>query len=274
MRSLLCYKNNMRQKALRDLALKVTDGLLSSATDTVLFMCFLYVCSFGKTKTSVGGYQMFSEAEKLFKEFNSETIKHALSQLKHKKFISYSRNYSIEAVQITKEGMARLRENFPIYKKRRTWDGRIYLITYDIPEAQKQDRTRLRSYIKVLGGAMLQESVWIIPYNPREILHAFVDERNLSGVVIISDMGKNAVIGDLDIKTLIRQIYRLENINEQYRDYIEAYRNTKNPKHFLATKYLSILRRDPQLPFALLPDDWLGEEAHDLAAKLYPSLHL
>ncbi|MBU1327173.1 hypothetical protein KKB64_04890 [Patescibacteria group bacterium] len=42
---------------------------------------------------------------------------------------------------------------------------------------------------------------------------------------------------------------------------------TKNP--FGATRYLSILRDDPQLPFQLLPDNWLGLKAYQLYRKIY-----
>ena len=38
--------------------------------------------------------------------------------------------------------------------------------------------------------------------------------------------------------------------------------------------YLSILKRDPQLPFKLLPGNWFGDEAFYLAQKVRKSLYL
>jgi phenylacetic acid degradation operon negative regulatory protein len=271
---MLVINNNMRQKEFKKIAVNLTDGLLHTATDTVLFTCFLVLCSAEKSKSSVSVYRTFEEAEAWLKDFNYDTIKRAIVQLKTKKFISYQRNHTKETLQITKEGKERLLELLPQYKLRRTWDKRIYLVTYDVPESQKRHRELLRSYIKRLGATMLQESVWIIPYNPREVLRTFIEEHNLSGVVIVSDMGKDAVIGEIDIKTLIRSLYKLDELNERYRDFIYVYGKVKRPNPFGVTKYLSILHDDPQLPFELLPEDWLGDKAYVLYQRLYGSIHL
>ncbi len=264
----------MRRKEFQDIALKLTDGLLRTATDTILFTCFIVLCSFGKSPTSAGGYRLFREAEDWLSDFNYDTIKQALTQLKRKNYISYKRTQPGETIQITEEGKRRLFALLPSYKKNRTWDKRIYLITYDVPETQKSHREVLRSFIKRLGAAMLQESVWIIPYNPREALRSFIEDYRLSGIVIISDMGKDAVIGDIDIKTLVRSLYKLDTLNERYKDFILTYGKIARPHPFAATKYLSILRDDPQLPFELLPDDWLGEKAHALYRRLYGRISL
>lgn len=217
---------------------------------------------------------MFDEAKKILDDINYTVIKRAIIQLKRKQLISYKRRHLKKTITITQEGRQRLAKLFPTYKTRRTWDKRIYLITYDIPQNRKNNRELLRSYIKRLGAAMLQESVWLTPYNPREILRSFLEERNLSEVVIVSDLGTDAIIGDENLKVLIAKIYKLEKLNKRYKDYVQTCQNQTKPLLWGASLYLSILRDDPQLPFALLPNDWHGDEAYELAKSIYLKLHL
>lgn len=263
----------MRKKELKEISLKLSEGLLRTITDTVLFTFYLSMSSFGKPGTSRGTHRAFEEAEEALSEINYQTIKRAIFQLRKKGFVRYKRRYSQETLDITKEGIARLKELVPSYKSKRTWDGHVYLITYDIPEKQRYKREILRFFIIRLGGVKLQESVFLIPYNPRMSLKSFIEERNLRGVVIISDLGQDATIGEEDLKTLIGRLYHLNALNERYKEFIHTYKIERNSQFGdAATKYLSILRDDPQLPFELLSDDWRGDEAYKLFKRKYPAL--
>lgn len=264
----------MRTKKAKKIALQLTEGLLRNTTDVVLYTFFLICASAGKSKTSVGAHQSFSEAQDALKDFNYDAIKRTLAQLKQQGLLTYKRRYLKETIAITQEGKARLKKLLPVYHKHRTWDHRMYLVTYDIPESRRYNREILRHYLKRIGAAMLQESVWITPYNPRETLRSFLEEQELSEVVIVSDLGKDAIIGEIDLLTLVQQLYHLDKLNERYESFIEMYDDGKHSNLSGSSFYLSILHDDPQLPFPLLPKDWPGEEAHNLASKLYPSLHL
>ncbi len=263
----------MKQKELRDTALKVSEGLLQTATDTTLFLLFLTLCGFGKSRTSVGANQMFDEATAWLHDFNYKTIKNALLQLKHQQYISYSRKSIKEAIEITEEGKQRLLDLIPQYRRKRSWNGRIYVITYDIPTTHNHHRNFFRSFLRRLGCAMLQESVWITLYDPRKAIKEFCNDYDLSGVVIVSDMGKDAVIGDTNIRSLIWSLYKLDTINRRYATYIGRHKDVKKPHPIVATSYLAILRDDPQLPHALLPKDWLGEKAYAIFHKFYGDIY-
>ena len=263
----------MKRKELRDIALKLSDGLLQTATDAALFTLFFTLCGFGKSRTSLGAHQMFYEATEWLHDFNYKTIKNAIAQLKHKKYISYSQKPTIKMIEITEEGKQRLLSLIPQYKKRRSWDERIYLVTYDVPETHRHHRNIFRSFLKRLGCAMLQESVWITPYNPKKEIKQFCKDYDLSSVVIVSDMGKDAVVGDVDMKSLVRSLYKFDNINDRYAKYITLFEAVKKPHPVIATAYLAILRDDPQLPHALLPKDWLGDKAHAIFHKFYGNIY-
>ena len=77
-------------------------------------------------------------------------------------------------------------------------------------------------------------------------------------------MGTDGAIGEEKLPDLIRRVYRLDALNERYTEFIEKYERKKNLTSVfgMSTDYFSILKDDPQLPFVLLPDDFLSEKAY------------
>lgn len=114
---------------------------------------------------------------------------------------------------------------------------------------------------------MLQKSVWLTPYNPREVLQDFIQERNLKGAVIISSLGKNASIGGDSLLEIVEKVYMLKKINKKYEEYLKKYNYSKTDSIKAVFAFLAILKEDPQLPFDLLPGYWSGWEAYILYKK-------
>ena len=81
----------MRGKNTRLIAMRLTDGVLRTVTDTTLFLCFFTLASFGKSKTSIGAHRTFDEVQDVMSDFNYDTIKRALIQLHKKKLVTYQR---------------------------------------------------------------------------------------------------------------------------------------------------------------------------------------
>ncbi len=55
-------------------------------------------------------------------------------------------------------------------KKPRRWDGKYRLIVFDIKETKRIIRDELRKWLEHLGFKRLQNSVWVYPYECREIV--------------------------------------------------------------------------------------------------------
>ena len=254
--------------AFKKLALDISAGLITGIADAMLFTFYLLGTSFGKTPTSYGTYKTFEEAEKLLADFNSKTIFNALIKLKKSGYVTYQRGQLKQTLSLTPKGQARIRSLLPSYKQSRHWDGHIYLITYDVPETRKQDREKLRNFIRGLGAGMLQESVWLMFKDPKKQLKIFIEEKDLSGVVIVSNMGQNATIGDEDLNSLINRVYGLTKLNDRYGQFITQSKSQKKSPLWIASTYLSILKDDPQLPFELLPKDWHGQRAQQLYTSI------
>jgi len=252
----------MNNKIIRKLVLEISDGLIGSATDLTLYLFFLTSASFFKSYGPRGVYEAFSEADEALSQINYQTIKNAIYQIKKRGFITHD-------IRITQEGYRRIKEIIPHYDEKRIWDKRIYLITYDIPTNHNHDRDLLREYLRRIGCALLQESVWLTPYNPKKILADFANEKNIHGTILVSDFGHDGNIGDTDLKSLIRSTYKLDQLNEEYLDFIAKYSGRKK---ILPTQvsfdFYHILRHDPQLPFELLPKDWQGDKAYQLFRRL------
>ncbi len=49
-------------------------------------------------------------------------------------------------------------------KKKKTWDGRWFIVFFDVPEAQRNKRDYLRKFLKRIGFYPYQQSVYIFPY--------------------------------------------------------------------------------------------------------------
>lgn len=49
-------------------------------------------------------------------------------------------------------------------KKKKKWDGRWFLVFFDVPEIQRNKRDYLRKFLKRIGFYQYQQSVYIFPY--------------------------------------------------------------------------------------------------------------
>lgn len=260
----------MKSEKLRAEILKLSEGILSTVVDIVLWeMVYLGEAA---TTFSRNTWEPKVKADRFLESINYETIKRAFERAREKGWVKRTKRKRVWP-EITKAGKKRLVSLIPQYDKNRVWDKRLYLVTYDIPEKRKKDREVLREYLKRLGSGLVQESVWLTPYNPREILQEFIEERGLKGTIIISDIGQDGNIGEEDIRDLVVRVYKLDEINKAYKEFLEKYENSKISTKEVYFTYLKILRKDPQLPFELLPSYWLGEKAYQMFLKISSKLN-
>ncbi|MCG2691487.1 CRISPR-associated endonuclease Cas2 [Microgenomates group bacterium] len=255
------FTEESRKRKIEDLSW----GLVSHMNDLVLLSLFLGL-SLAMPSKRTGKFlsQIF---KKLHQSLNQDKIRNTFYQLKQKGLIDYSKRLWNQP-QITRQGQKRLQSILPEYQAERTWDDRLYLISYDIPENKKTDRDNLRKLLKNLGCGLLQESVWLTPYNPKTILKNYVKKNDLAGLVLVSDLGKDSSIGEEDNLSLINRVYQLDDLNLRYQEFIEQW-SQKKPSQEMISHFFSILKDDPQLPFELLPDNWLGEKAWESVKSIF-----
>lgn len=239
----------------------ITSNVCGSLLDLVLWNIALVGASVGKTGPT-GVHRAFREADDFLKHLNHKTLATTWYQLTRKKLITYKKRAGIYSAEITELGKKKLTETFPEFQKKRPWDKKIYLITYDIPQKANYKRDILRNFLKRIEARLLQESTWITIYNPRKLIVDFVKKINIPGTIIVSDIGRDGGIGEENLTDFLTRVYSLENLNERYDKFIKKTKSNKHAARDLIFEYLSILKEDPQLPFELLPKGWLGNNAY------------
>lgn len=101
-------------------------------------------------------------------------LRRVINSLVDKRMIIKIRNDRGQTLlRITKEGRQELKryltQELKIEKPRR-WDGKYRLIIFDIKEIRRKTRDELRKWLEHLGFKRLQNSVWVYPYECREVI--------------------------------------------------------------------------------------------------------
>jgi phenylacetic acid degradation operon negative regulatory protein len=254
------FAKEKRKRKIKD----ITWGVATTLTDLTLVAFFFSAQAGTRGRVSKKDWAEFQRQSA--EGVDWDKIRKVLHRLKKQGFINYTKN-KLKEPEITNQGIKRLKSIIPQYDNLRIWDNKVYLIIYDIPEEKRQHRDILREGLEKIGFAQLQRSVWLTPYNPKKIIKKLVKEKNLKGSIIVSDVGKDGSIGEKDLKELIFEVYKIEDLNQKYRDFVREVETKKLIGQQICFAYLSILKEDPQIPFQLLPDNWFGEDAYFIYKK-------
>lgn len=253
----------MKGKRVGQLLLAASEGILATVTDLVLIQIYLPLTLVGK-KSPYEILHGFEEAQQLLRDINYRTIKRALYRLTAGGLITRSPKRSSLELAITKVGKKRIEEIIPTYHEHRPWDGVLYLVSYDIPTPANTSRDLLRSYLRSIGCGLLQESLWLAPYNPGQLLEEYSQEHRIPGTILVSRLGHDGSVGQEKLDALLTRVYHLDDLAKRYRQFIVTYESMTTPVSALrlSLDYFAILKDDPQLPFALLPPDFPAAAAY------------
>lgn len=246
----------MKKKTVSKLILKISEGMLSRAVDIFLVGVFYFVETTPLSKGSL--HQQISRIGKDLEMVSYDTLKRAFYAACQKGWINKN-------LEITAEGQRRLNSILPKYSKKKEWNGKWYIVTYDIPEGKRYLRDILRCKLENLGFAQLHKSVWVSPYNFLGDIEEIIEKYNLSSFVILAVSEK---LGREPSRELAERIWKITELNDEYKKFIDEIKTGKLSKKEAIFKYLAILSRDPQLPQDLLSSNWRGEEAY----KVYKDL--
>lgn len=259
----------MRRKHVARKLLEATEGLVATATDLILFFTIIPFALPGAHTQGEMSRRTQDVLELVGEDLNYRTIKNTIIKLVAAGLVTKKPSRNALDIAITKLGRTRIEAIVPTYHEKRPWDGHLYLVSYDVPAKPKAKRDMLREYLRRIGARLLQESLWLTPYNPRDIVDDFVQTHGIGGAILVSKLGTDGAIGEESLPDLIRRVYNIDALNERYAEFIETYEDAKHVRPFkLTINYLSILKDDPQLPFTLLPKDFLGEKAYRLSQSL------
>lgn len=263
----------MSRKKLQQKVLKISEGVLSTLTDLLLGEIFFgieYFLGYERHKLGYSIDKAVAKSSEDLAKINYKSIKKALSKLKRRGLLDYTVDEGVIKPILTVQGKKRLKAILPTYIKNRPWNGKLYFVFYDFPETSRRLRDIFRNHLYRIGAKMIQRSVYLIWYDPSDVLYEFIEEHNLKGLVVISCLGKDGYVIGEKTKDLVARIYKLNKLNDRYREFLTKYskQNQTVPRSRIAFEFLSILEDDLQLPFELLPKNWVGKEAYHLYKRL------
>jgi hypothetical protein len=127
---------------------------------------------------------VYPEFWKMRKEYERKRRRKDFSQfvyyLKKKGYIKVKKLEGVEGVVLTREGAERaLKAKILFVKRQKRKDGRWQMIIFDIPEEKRKLRHMLRQHLVFLGYELLQQSVWVCPYEVERETEQFLREYSL-----------------------------------------------------------------------------------------------
>jgi phenylacetic acid degradation operon negative regulatory protein len=150
------------------------------------------------------------------------------------------------------------------------WDRRWLLVFCPVPEDQRAKRQVLRNRLGFEGFGFLGPTVAITPHlSHEEPATVILKELDLVDKATIFRCEAAELISNEEI---VRRAWDLQDLDQQYRDFIEAFRQraarTSEEAFTAAVDLVHQWRRfpfiDPQIPARLLPSDWRGKAACDV----------
>ena len=134
----------------------------------------------------------------LRKQYKRQKSKQQFSQLiyrlKRNGYIKIKNLEQNKGVVLTKKGTAKvLKAKLKLKTKQKRSDGKWQMIIFDIPEEKRYLRDLLRDNLRLLGYKILQQSIWISPYDVFKETESFLRKYSIDPYI------KLFIIEEIDI---------------------------------------------------------------------------
>jgi phenylacetic acid degradation operon negative regulatory protein len=161
------------------------------------------------------------------------------------------------------------------------WDGRWTLVSYGFDADERVERERIRAVIDAEGFGAIGPGVFVHPRDRGGRILTAAEEQGIVGRIRVFRGPRRGGGPDADF---VREVWDLAESARRYRRFLAGFAALADraaalpPAVAFAARFavvLAFLRAawpDPELPPSLLPRDWPGPEARDLAARLYRTL--
>jgi phenylacetic acid degradation operon negative regulatory protein len=167
---------------------------------------------------------------------------------------------------VLREGLRRLEG--PVVD--RNWDGRWTLLTFSVPEARRADRHALRTRLEWLGFGPLRSGLWVSA-SCQDVSPALAELDLLPHAEVF----RAEAFMWTDPVRIAREAWDLAVLAEGYGRFCERWSEPAQGglgelarQVRVEAEWLLLIRRDPGLPLALLPEDWPGVAAEQLFRSL------
>lgn len=168
----------------------------------------------------------------------------------------------------------------------RGWDRRWHLVAFAVPESRRAARDGLRDHLGALGGAPIQNGLYVSPHPWEKDVSTEAARLGISGQVSLASTDDLVVGEPADPAELAGRLWPVADLAARYRSFVSTWgfvaedleekrsRHERLPEYvFLAgalamgVAFQACFDADPLLPPELLPRPWPGREARDLVLK-------
>lgn len=165
-----------------------------------------------------------------------------------------------------------------------SWDGAWTLV---IPASVSDDkREEFRKSLNWQGFNTLSPGLYAHPSSERTSLDETLQELGIVDQVVVLSAQTTDPQSQASIRELASRRWKLNDLAEAYQDLVDFYRTAADAyskkqvsaedcfhlRTLLIHDYRRILLRDPDFPEEMLPQGWIGLQAHDLVRRLYRTL--
>ena len=211
-------------------------------------------------------------------------LRSVLGRMARSGWLEATRHGNRSYYRLTRHGQALIAEGTSrIFRPHREpWDGEWHLVTYSIPEAQRELRDQFRKRLTYLGFGSLAAGAWISPHDLRDEVAELGAELEVAANI---DQFRGAYLRPEDAPALAARVWPLDQLAAAYRAFArrwqgvaaEAAAGLPEPRAFvlrfwLIHEYQRFFLEDPDLPPELVPSDWPGRDAQELFETLHDRL--
>ncbi|EKE13793.1 MAG: hypothetical protein ACD_12C00813G0002 [uncultured bacterium] len=174
--------------------------------------------------------------------------------------------------RLTSKGFTELCLGFPFFRfLREKWDGKLRIISYEIPEKKREIRDRLRREMQGWGLGPWHRSFWLTPHPILSTLKSLTsqkeEEQYIQAFEAVHTFGERAI--------LIEKVWGKSNLDKYYRELFKKWHeilssDNKKIEKFkkIVSEYVGILRQDPGLPKELIGESWIGFEGWNIFKEI------
>lgn len=216
-------------------------------------------------------------------------VRTSIGRLANEEWVSFERSGRASFYSLTTNGRARFAEATQrIYgAPPKDWDGLWTVII--APASLKSRRDDLREELLWLGFGQITPGVFAHPTYHESAISARLDELQSTGELVVM---KGTILSEAASANLVAMGWDLNELARRYKRFIDMFAPVAAAlddainaplagdiafilRTLLLHEYRKIHLRDPLLPAALLPEDWVGTDAQrlcrDLYAKVFPA---
>jgi phenylacetic acid degradation operon negative regulatory protein len=188
-----------------------------------------------------------------------------------------------DGIHAMSASMERTRLAFAQDAAGRGWDRRWHLVAFAIPEAKRASRDAFRDQLIDLGGASVQNGLYVSPHPWEKAARQQADRLGVLRHTTFATTDDLEVGGVTDPKELASSLWPIDEVGRRYQGFIDEFRDVpqlleqrRRDKQRLTEaeflpgslsfgiKFQECFNDDPLLPPELLPRPWPGREAREL----------